>query len=187
MKDYQKNAIKTILLISAACAIAVIFSAILSEIIGSRNSMLNPIFSGLLHASFPHFFTNIFFIFIFLLPDVNRDYDFKKIYWITFLLSIFYLPISVLEITLPAIGISGTWFFLMGRFFFSWKNKYNWGLWIAGFIVMAELSAQINNPEDKIAHIAHLMGMAFGYFSLSKENEIFSFPIYVRLSSKIHI
>jgi hypothetical protein len=119
-------ALKTTGLATAGCVAAFIIFAIQLGIFGESSSsilLMDPIISGFVHAGISHFLFNIVLLFLLLIPVVNSGYDIKKIFWITFFLSVAYLPISILGLTEPAVGLSGTVYFLMVRWFFTWEKK----------------------------------------------------------------
>lgn len=183
MKPNQISALRTTGLITLGCLAAFIVHCIQMLLLGDGNgniSMSNPLISGFLHASPSHFITNIVIIGLCLLPAVNQGYDIKKIFWITTLLSILYLPISIMGITQPAVGLSGTWFFLASRFFFSWKSKALLGKGIIIFLALAELNS-LFLPSDGVAHVMHLLGIGLGFLSLHKDKVFSIFPYWLAL------
>lgn len=130
--------------------------------------VLNPFVSGFIHGGLDHILFNLGMIFLFSLSPINSEYDIKRIFWVTFILSCLYLPVSLLHITEPAIGISGTCFFLMTRFFFS-RNSYKI-LWYSlyFFLLLSELYTIAEN--DGTAHGVHILGALLGYISLKKDS-----------------
>jgi hypothetical protein len=67
------------------------------------------------------------------------------------------------------VGISGTCYYLLARYFFTWGNKKNLGKAIILILAAAELFAIAEN--DGAAHGVHLIGILFGYLSLKKSLE----------------
>jgi hypothetical protein len=107
-------------------------------------------------------------IFLALCSRVNQGYGVLKIYAITFLMELIYLPLEIAEVSRIAIGISGTCYFLISRFFFSWKEK----AWLGACIVIALASVEFWGffyAADDAAHGVHIMGIIFGYFSIRRE------------------
>jgi hypothetical protein len=166
IKFSTKVTLQVLLLSLGAFFVFAIFLAIFGE--GSQRIVfLNPLINGFIHSGFEHIIYNLLLVFLFLMADINRPYDVSKIFWVTFLLSCTYLPIALLHITEPAIGVSGTCYFLMSRFFFS-REKYKvFNYIIFGILVTAEISAIANN--DGIAHGVHLIGAALGIISLNPD------------------
>ncbi len=132
-------------------------------------NMMNPLISGYLHNGLPHFLLNMVLIFLALLAPINSSYDQYKIFWVTTIISFIYFPVELLGITLPAVGISGTCYYLLARYFFTWENKKNLGKAIILILAAAELFAIAEN--DGAAHGVHLIGILFGYLSLKKPLE----------------
>ena len=171
--------------VTLACLAAFLIFGMQIAIVGSGKEkilMMNPLISGFLHAGVTHFLLNIVLIFLAMLAPINRSYDIKKIFWITTILSVLYLPIPLSGSTLPAIGISGTCYFLLSRYFFTWKNKHKIGVAIILLLAFAELVA-IPHLEDNTAHGVHLMGIVLGYLSLSaKLNKIMPNWLYLKIA-----
>jgi hypothetical protein len=76
-----------------------------------------------------------------------------------------YLPVALFGITDPAVGISGTVYFLMTRYFLSMDNKRLGGLLLSGIILLELMS---NTPESRIAYGVHYLGVLMGALSLKK-------------------
>lgn len=164
IKFSTKVTLQVLLLSLGAFVVFAIFLAIFGEN-AQRIVFLNPLINGFMHSGFEHILYNLLLVFLFLLADINRPYDINKIFWLTFLLSCAYLPIALLNITEPAIGVSGTCYFLMSRFFFS-REKYKvFSYIIFGLLIAAEVSAIANN--DGVAHGVHLSGVLLGFLSLN--------------------
>jgi membrane associated rhomboid family serine protease len=82
----------------------------------------NPIINGFIHAGPSHLFMNLGLIFVFLIPQINQQYNFTQLFLITLLISLAYFPISLAAGT-PAVGISGTIYFMMARACLNKKNR----------------------------------------------------------------
>jgi hypothetical protein len=173
MNNNLKFSAKTTGLVILLCLSSFVVLGIQIAIFGENSShvlMLDPIISGFLHAGFVHFSLNMILLFLALLSTINQTYNIVKIFWVTFFLSVLYLPVSILGITEPAIGISGTCYFLMSRYFFSWQKKPLVGKGIILFLALIELVNVGNTAEDKTAHVIHLLGVILGYLSLKTAN-----------------
>lgn len=168
MKENLKRTSKITGAITLACLASFVIFGLGLGILGEDSAnfiMMNPFISGFLHGGVEHFLFNIIFIFLLLLPLVNSSFDFKKIFWLTFFISLVYLPVSVLGITSPAIGISGTCAFLASRYFLTWgKNKYL-GIGILGFLIFCEIFS-MSDPNNHTAHGVHFIGYLLGFISL---------------------
>lgn len=127
----------------------------------------NPLISGFLHISIDHLAFNILGVFLLMLARANQDYTLKDLFWITFLISLIYLPIPLIGLTPPAIGISGTCMFLMTRYFLTWKRAKGIGVFL--LILTLGLEASDIFTNDGIAHGVHLLGGVMGYLSLKSE------------------
>ncbi len=172
MRENLKFAFKTTGLTMLACGAATILTFIQLMIVGEDNSnflMLNPILGGYLHLSVPHFASNMFLLFLALCSDINQKYTPKKIFYITLIIELIYLPFELLEISQIAIGISGTCYFLISRFFFSWREKAWLGASIAVVLALIEFSGFFSAPGDA-AHGVHLLGILLGFLSLPRES-----------------
>jgi hypothetical protein len=133
---------------------------------GGKIILMNPFVKGYLHVGFEHALTNFIMLFALLLAPINREYDFKKIYWVTLIISLLYLPTELLGVSQTALGLSGTCYFLLSRYFFSWKERSLLGAFIIGTIALLELGAGINPGSSNSAHWVHLLGIALGWTSI---------------------
>ncbi len=172
MKNYQaiSSATKTSFLVILCTLASFCLFGIQLQIFGQFAAnfiLMEPIINGFLHTGFSHFAYNITGFFLLLLPLVNQPYEIRKIFKITFFISLIYLPIALLGIYQPAIGLSGTVYFLLTRWLLSWE-KQRFGLIILGFIIIGEAS-QLFQP-DNIAHGVHLIGVSLGYVSLNEKH-----------------
>lgn len=130
----------------------------------SNTVSMNPFISGFMHGSLSHIGLNAFVLFFVLLSPVNSGYDIKKIAIVTTIISLIYLPVSVLGITKAAIGLSGTCYFLLSRYFFSWKRYKVLGCAIILFLAFAEGLALPKGDGE--AHGVHLIGILLGFITL---------------------
>ena len=179
-----KSSLITVSFTLVIVIVSFVVFAILGAITGEsqmNNLMLIPFISGYLHNGMQHILWNMIMLFICLLSAVNLNFDYKKIYWIAFFISLMYLPISFLGITKPAIGISGVCYFLLTRSLLSWKRKNIGVILLISFIVMEILST--NHVNDQIAHGVHYIVVCLGIITaqnpaitekISNQNYIFS-------------
>ena len=152
--------------VAITASICIVSTALMVLSDGSKMILMNPFLKGYLHVGFEHAVTNLIMLFAVLLAPVNREYDFKKIYWITLIISLLYLPTELSGISQTALGISGTCYFLLSRYFFSWKERSLLGVFIIGTIALLELGAGINPDSSNSAHWVHLLGIALGCASI---------------------
>lgn len=149
------------------CGAATAFIFIQIVIFGIKSSdfiMMNPFLSGYLHLSMEHFLLNMGILLLALLPEVNRYYSPLKIFYITTIISLLYLPIEVLGFTEVAIGTSGTCYFLISRYLLSLENKA-W-LGVSGIVLLACIETwELTGYPDGAAHGVHLIGMFLGFVS----------------------
>lgn len=104
-------------------------------------------------------------MFAFLIPDINQKYDFTKLFFITLIIALIYFPIA-LALSIPAIGISGTLYFMLSRVCLSKKNIF---LYIFFAIMIAPEIKSFADVSDGTAHMVHLIGAALGFISLKLE------------------
>jgi membrane associated rhomboid family serine protease len=167
-----KNSAKvTVQVLGLSIATFLLFAIALSVFgkFGETAITLNPIFSGFFHAGIEHILYNLLLIFLFTLPAINSQYNIYKIFWITFILSCAYLPISLLGLTQNAVGISGTCYFLMSRFFFSNQGSLVRRILLhslLGFLILGEYINMMKPVSDGVAHGVHFMGVALGLISI---------------------
>jgi len=169
MKNNLIKSAKTTGIVTLFCIASFVVFGLQIAIFGESFSnllMMNPIISGFLHVGLSHFGCNIIVLFLILLAPINSSYDIKKIFWVTFVISILYLPFPIMGITPAAVGISGTCMFLMTRYFFTWKKYPKIGMAIILLIGISEL-ANILDVSDGTAHGVHVLGIILGYLSLN--------------------
>jgi hypothetical protein len=167
-KSLKKPALTT-LFIFLAWAATFILSVIAKLIFGEASDSImnyNPIINGFIHGDPSHLATNIGLIFVFLIPEINQRFNFPKIFFITLIISVIYLPISVL-IGMPAVGISGTLYFMLSR---ACLNKRNILLYIFFAIMISPEIINILNTSDGSAHVVHIIGSVLGFISLHLKN-----------------
>lgn len=163
-----KNAALNVLFIFLAWVSTFVLCVIAKVILGDASDSLmnyNPLINGFIHADFSHLFMNIALIFVFLIPEINQKYDFTRIFFITLLISVIYFPIS-LAVGIPAVGISGTLYFMLSRVCL---NKKNIPLYIFFGIMIAPELASFANVSDGTAHMVHVIGALLGFLSLKVE------------------
>lgn len=181
MKNNLIKSAKTTCIVTLFCIASFVVFGLQIAIFGEPFSnllMMNPIISGFLHVGLSHFCGNIIALFLVLLASINSSYDIKKIFWVTFVISILYLPFPIIGLTPAAVGISGTCMFLMTRYFFTWKKYPKIGMAIILLIGISEL-VNILDVSDGTAHGVHLIGLVLGYISLSTENINKIFPAFI--------
>lgn len=141
---------------------------LLSSVLGFSNInyiITIPLISGYLHVDPFHFIYNFLSLYLFLLPRINRRYNYQDIYFITLMLSLLYLPLVITGFCEPAVGISGTCFFLLARYLMSLKPYY---LGLLLFIGVLFLEYYASEPGDPIAHFVHYFGAILGCISLRR-------------------
>jgi membrane associated rhomboid family serine protease len=170
-----------VLFIALAWISTFILCVIAKLIFGDASDNLmnyNPLFNGFIHGDLPHLGMNLLLMFVFLIPAINQDYDFKKIFFITVIISILYFPISLI-VGIPAVGISGTLYFMISR---TCLNKRSIPLYILfGILIFPEIT-NFNVTSDGTAHGVHLIGAALGFLSLKVDPNRF---LPARISSFI--
>ncbi len=123
-----------------------------------------PFINGAFHADLGHLFGNLLILFLFLIPEINQGYDLKKLFWLSCVLSTLYIPIFVLGISLPMVGSSGVFMFLIGRFFFSRK----WKIFPIILSVYVFFEIMAIPADDGLAHIFHAMCTLIGIATVTR-------------------
>lgn len=160
-----KGSIKDSLLTTTKTAFYCLFVSTLFYFTESKLLIKLPITSGYLHSGGYHYLSNIVFIFLFLIPEINSGYrKSTKIFLVTSLIYLLYFPLPLLGIIQFAIGMSGTCFFLISRFFFS-LNRI--GKFIVAYLIISEVYSSLFEI-DSISHTVHIIGISLGIFSLKK-------------------
>jgi membrane associated rhomboid family serine protease len=129
----------------------------------------NPFVNGFIHGDMAHLGMNLLLMFAFLIPEINQKYDFSKIFFITLIISLIYFPIS-LAVGIPAVGISGTLYFMLSRACLSKKNVF---LYIFFAIMVMPEIISFANVSDGTAHMVHIIGATLGFLSLKAERYSF--------------
>ena len=172
MLSKLKNSAKITTQVAILSIIAFVVFIISIGLFGDVGEFLigsNPFFSGFIHSDISHILFNLLLIFIFTIPTQNSSYDIRKIYWITFIISCSYLPISLLGITEYAVGVSGTCYFLASRFLLSNKGhiiKRILSFSIFGFLLLGEYINMTDPVSDGVAHGVHFLGVILGLISI---------------------
>jgi len=165
-----KSSLVTTAITSGIVLIAFIVFGILIAVFGPSSSslwLMLPFISGYLHAGVDHFAFNMLVIFLCMLSESNRDLDFKKIYWVTLFISLVYLPVEMFGWTAPAIGISGTCYFMLTRYFLRWRRKH-WGAFLLLFLLLCE---RLSPTDDQaIAYWVHYIGVILGIFTYYRKD-----------------
>lgn len=172
-----KFAAKTTAITLLVCGISTLLAFIELGVFGIDYSNLltmNPLTSGYLHLGIVHLVSNTIILFLALCSDINRGYNALRIFYVTVLIELVYLPAEIAGISEIAIGISGTCYFLVSRYFLTWKEKSWMGICIVFLIAGTELDEMfsISSPDDS-AHMVHIIGIMFAYFSLVLERKRF--------------
>jgi hypothetical protein len=165
-----KSAFATAAFTSLLVIISFIVFGLFIALFGSQSVnfwLMVPFISGYLHTGIDHFAFNMLVVFLCMLSETNRDMDYKKIYWVTLFISILYLPIALLGITAPAIGISGTCYFMMTRYFLRWRRKH-WGTFLLLFLLICERLS--TTTDQAIAYWVHYIGVILGVFTYYYQN-----------------
>jgi membrane associated rhomboid family serine protease len=163
-----KNPALSVLFIFLAWISAFVLSVIAKVIFGDASDSLmnyNPFVNGFIHGDMSHLGMNLLLIFAFLIPEINQKYDFIKIFFITLIISLIYFPIS-LAVGIPAVGISGTLYFMLSRACLSKKNIF---LYIFFAIMIVPEVISFSNVSDGTAHMVHIIGALLGFISLKAE------------------
>jgi hypothetical protein len=161
-----KNPNSLIIFIFLAWLLTFVLCVIAKLIFGNSSDDLmnyNPLFNGFIHGDPSHLFMNLGLIFIFLVPPINQHYNFTEIFYITLIISLVYFPISM-AVGIPAVGISGTMYFMMTRVCL---NKKNILLFVFFAIMFGYEIANYNVISDGVAHGVHIIGVIFGFISLN--------------------
>lgn len=127
--------------------------------------MFNPFTKGFIHADVEHLTYNLSIIFFLLLFPINRDYNFHKLYFITFVLCTFGIVLDLIADE-PSVGISNTLCFLLARVCLS-PRKW-WGYLLFGLIIYPEIF-HVVNFSDGISQHNHLIGALFGILSMNRQ------------------
>lgn len=170
MKENVKRSLRITGKIFLICIAIFILAIGASSLLGGNSQNLflyNPFISGFLHVSMDHLFYNMIGVFLFTLPAINSHYTLRNIFWITFFISLAYLPVPVMGIAFPAIGISGTCMFLIARYFLTWERFKILGILLITGLVLAEASSIFE--DDGVSHAVHILGAIFGYLSIKSK------------------
>lgn len=166
LKDIFLNPLKTTFYLASAIGICTLISVGFILIWGddALNWLMNfPLTKGFLHADFEHFYYNIIIIFFLLLFPINRNYDFKKLFLVTSILSTIGLFFDVLWDE-PAVGISGTLFFLLARV--CWSPRKWWGYVLFLLIIYPEFY-HVMDFSDELSQHNHIVGGLMGILSMT--------------------
>ncbi|MFM7710278.1 MAG: hypothetical protein ACKO5C_05125 [Ferruginibacter sp.] len=159
---------RTLLFSMLLCLASFILFGLLLAVFGERfvnYLIMIPFLSGYLHTNLTHFGLNMLLLFGLLHAASNESYTYKDLFRITFLISLLYLPVAIFGITDPAVGISGTVYFLMARYFLSMNNKQTGILWLSGILLLELFS---HTPESRVAYGVHYLGVLVGALSLKR-------------------
>lgn len=165
MLQYLKTPATLTFLTIVGFFVAFFFSVIAKLIFGDSSDALmnyNPIFNGFIHADPTHLIFNLGVLFPLLLFKINQHIKISEFLFITFVISIISLPFSLAQ-GIPAVGISGTLFFLLSR---ACLNKRNWFLYIFFAITFGFELLNFSNSSDGMAHYVHVIGSVLGFISL---------------------
>jgi membrane associated rhomboid family serine protease len=163
-----KNPSLSVLFIFLAWISVFVLSVIAKVIFGDASDSLmnyNPLVNGFIHGDPSHLMMNLALMFVFLIPDINQKYDFQKIFFITLIISVIYFPLA-LVIGMPAVGVSGTLYFMLSR---ACLNRKNILLYIFFAIMILPELISFANVSDGTAHMVHIIGATLGFLSLKAE------------------
>ena len=163
-----KNPTLNVLFIFLAWVLSFGLCVIAKVIFGEASDILmnyNPFVNGFIHGDMSHLGMNLLLMFVFLIPEINQRYDFTKIFFITIIISLIYFPIS-LSVGTPAVGISGTLYFMISR---TCLNRKNILLYIFFGIMIVPEVIRFANVSDGTAHMVHIIGATLGFLSLKME------------------
>lgn len=166
LKDILLNPLKTTFYLVSACGIITLISMGFILIWGNDGFkwlVHFPFTKGFLHADFEHFYYNIIIISILLLFPINRNYDFKKLFLVTAILSTIGIFFDVLWDD-TAIGISGTLTFLLARV--CWSPRKWWGYVLFLLLIYNDLN-QVMDFSDDLSQHNHLIGGLIGILSMT--------------------
>jgi len=180
LKDILLNPLKTTFYLSFAIGISTLISMGFIQIWGDNSLnwlMYNPLIKGFLHVDFKHFYYNIIIIFFLLLFPINRNYDFKKLFLITLILSSvgIFFDISWDE---PAVGISGILYFLLARV--CWSPRKWWG-YVLFFLIIYPEFYHVMDFSDSLSQHNHIIGALLGILSMTNK---FKFKSLLQPSSE---
>lgn len=122
----------------------------------------NPAVNGFIHADPSHLAYNLIMLFGVMLFAVNQSYTFKEFYKITLIISLISFPMYFFT-GIPAIGISGTLYFMMTRACVNSKSIIIYILLGGGILYEFFHVMEI---KDGVAHYVHVIGCILGYISL---------------------
>jgi membrane associated rhomboid family serine protease len=163
-----RNPALNVLFIFLAWISSFVLCVIAKMIFGDASDSLmnyNPFVNGFMHADMTHLGMNILLMFAFLIPEINQNYSFSNIFFITLIIALIYFPVA-LVVGIPAVGISGTLYFMFSRACLSKKNIF---LYIFFAIIIVPELISFANVSDGIAHTVHIIGAALGFISLKAE------------------
>lgn len=163
--QYFKNPVRLTILTFVGFFVSFFFSVIAKLIFGDSSDALmnyNPVFNGFIHADPTHLIFNLCVLFPLLLFKVNQNIRIKEFLLVTFAISVVSLPISLVHGT-PAVGISGTLFFLLSR---ACLSKKNWFLYTFFAITFGFEFINFLNTSDGMAHYVHVIGSVLGVLSI---------------------
>lgn len=170
-----KFAAKTTFIILLMCGASTLLTFIQLTLFGIEHSnllMMNPLTSGYLHLSVVHLVSNAIILFLALCSDTNKEFNAIKIFYVTIIIELIYLPVEIINLSQIAIGISGTGYFLVSRYFFSWKEKTGLGVCIIFLLTAVEINGMFpTSVPDDAAHLVHFIGIVLGYISFVSERK----------------
>lgn len=164
LKNPVKLTALTLLGFFVSFFIAVIAKLVFGE---SSDSIMNynPILNGFIHADPSHLIFNLCVLLPLLIFKINNQITPRQFVIVTICISLLASPFSV-AYGVPAVGISGTLFFLLSRVCLV---KKNWFLWIFFAITFGFEFLNFFNTEDGMAHYVHVIGAVLGFLSLKIE------------------
>lgn len=155
------RSLKTTAISFIMCVSAFVLYIIHICVIPEKIAVMNPFLSGFLHQSLEHLLLNMVILFIGLLHPINKKINWKSIFIVTLVISLSYLPVSILGITPFSIGLSGTCYFFLTRATINWGIIGKIAIFLLFFFEFLSLFLETNT-----AHGVHLIGIIFGFLSL---------------------
>ena len=125
-----------------------------------------PIFNPFIHSDLEHLMSNLFFLGLVLISDINSDLGLPKLIKLSFLISFILCPFVVFHFTQPMVGISGLCYLLFSRILVTGKQFPKLYFLLFLFLLIFEIKSIGNH--DNISHLCHFLGLIIGFFSVIK-------------------
>jgi membrane associated rhomboid family serine protease len=125
-----------------------------------------PIFNPFIHSDLEHLMSNLIFLGLVLISDINSDLGLPKLIKLSFLISFILFPFVLFHFTQPMVGISGLCYLLFSRILVTRKQFPKLYFLLFIFLFIFEIKSIGNH--DNISHLCHFLGMIIGFFSVIK-------------------